>query len=159
MEKETENKEKQTFFKKLHKKYRLVIYENDSFLEKKHIQLSRFRFFSLVFFICLIIVGATTSVIFFTSVREMVPGYLDVTLDGRVYHLEKRADSLEKLVHQQDLFILNVKRIITDEEFLNDTIRNRYSDTIDYSLINLQNSLRDSVFRLNFERNNKDISE
>ena len=53
----------------------------------------------------LILIVVTTCLIFFTSLRELIPGYTDATLDRRVYNMERRADSIEEVFHQKDLYI------------------------------------------------------
>lgn len=78
--------------------------------------MSKMRFTNLVVIYSLILMALTTCVIFFTSIRELIPGYMDVTLDRRVYNMERRTDSMEQAFHQKDQYIENLKRIINGEE-------------------------------------------
>ena len=70
----------------------------------------------------MILVAVTTCLIFFTSLREFIPGYTDATLDRRVYNMEHRADSIEEVFRQKDQYIENLKRIISDENMEFDSI-------------------------------------
>lgn len=70
----------------------------------------------------LIIIVVTTCLIFFTSLREFIPGYYDASLDRRVYNMERRADSIEEVFHQKDLYIENLRRIINNEDMSGDTL-------------------------------------
>ena len=71
----------------------------------------------------LLLIAMTTCLIFFTSLREFIPGYTDATLDRRVYNMERRADSIEDVFHQKDQYIENLRRIINNEDMSDDTIK------------------------------------
>ena len=75
----------------------------------------------------LLLIAVTTCLIFFTSLRELIPGYTDATLDRRVYNMERRADSIEEVFHQKDLYIENLRRIINNEDMSGDTITTSYN--------------------------------
>lgn len=82
--------------------------------------MSKMKFINLVVFYSLILIAITTCLIVFTPLRELIPGYTDVTLNRRVYNMERRADSIETVFYQQQLYIENLKRIINNEDFDND---------------------------------------
>lgn len=137
----------------------MVVYNNDTYEEKIHFKLSLMNIFSIVTFSTLLLIVLTIYLIAFTPIREYIPGYTDVSLNRRVYEMEQRADSLEIVFAQKDLYINNLKRIIMGDDFETDSINallTQSSDT-DFSNITDRKSKNDSLFRLEYEnetRNN-----
>ena len=152
-------KEKKKIKDRLRTKYRMVVYSNDTYEEKIHFKLSLMNIFSIVTFSTLLLIVLTIYLIAFTPIREYIPGYTDVSLNRRVYEMEQRADSLEIVFAQKDLYINNLKRIIMGDDFETDSINallTQSSDT-DFSNITDRKSKNDSLFRLEYEnetRNN-----
>lgn len=152
-------KEKKKLKDRLRTKYRMVVYNNDTYEEKIHFKLSLMNIFSIVTFSTLLLIVLTIYLIAFTPIREYIPGYTDVSLNRRVYEMEQRADSLEIVFAQKDLYINNLKRIIMGDDFETDSINallTQSSDT-DFSNITDKKSKNDSLFRLEYEnetRNN-----
>ena len=107
---------KSNWYKNFKSKFKVVIIHPETYEEKGGFNMSQMRFTNLVIIYSLIIIAITTCIIFFTSVRELIPGYTDVSLPRRIYNLEQRADSLTVVMHQKDLFINNLKRIIEGED-------------------------------------------
>ena len=85
---------------KLHKKYRIVIYNYDTHEERFHFRLTRINAIGIVIVSMLLLIILTTYIIAFTPLREYIPGYTDVSLNKRVYEMERRADSLEIIFQQ-----------------------------------------------------------
>lgn len=142
-------KDNRTWLQRFYHKYRFVIYSNDTFEEKKHFKLSRFQVVLMFVFGTLFIVGATVSAIVYTPLKEYIPGYTDVTLDRRVYDMERRTDSLERIIVQQDLYIQNFKLVIAGYDFADDSINSLLMnhDSTNYLDIYLGSSTADSIFR------------
>lgn len=114
---------KKGWFKNFKSKFKIVIIHPDTYEEKGDFSMSKMRFFTMVVLYSLMLIAITTCLIFFTSLREFIPGYTDVSLYRRIYTMERRADSLEKVFQQKDVYIENLKRIILDEEIADDTIK------------------------------------
>ena len=108
------------WFKNFKSKFKIVIIHPDTYEEKGGFNMSKMKFINLVVFYSLILIAITTCLIVFTPLRELIPGYTDVTLNRRVYNMERRADSIETVFYQQQLYIENLKRIINNEDFDND---------------------------------------
>lgn len=144
---------------KLRRKYRIVIYNHDTYEERLHFKLTRMNVFSIVVISAVLLIVLTTYLIAFTPLREYIPGYTDVSLNKRVYEMERRADSLEIVFKQKDQYINNLKRIIMNEDFVTDSINSlltKSSDT-DFNNITIKKSKEDSLFRAQYEmetRNN-----
>lgn len=137
----------------------MVVYNNDTYEEKIHFKLSLMNIFSIVTFLTLLLIVLTIYLIAFTPIREYIPGYTDVSLNRRVYEMEQRADSLEIVFAQKDLYINNLKRIIMGDDFETDSINAllTQSSNTDFSNITDKKSKNDSLFRLEYEnetRNN-----
>ncbi len=144
---------------KIRKKYRVVVYSNDTYEEKAHFKLTLLNFFNILVASSVLLIILVTYLIAFTPLREYIPGYTDVSLNRRVYEMERRADSLEMVFKQKDLYINNLKRIINGEDFETDSVNSLLtkSSNTNFDNIVIKNSEQDSLFRLGYEeetRNN-----
>ena len=150
-------KEKKRFLERLRRKYRIVIYNNDTYEEKVHFKLTLMNFFSIVVFSSVLLIVLVTYLIAFTPLREYIPGYTDVTLNRRVYEMERRADSLEIVFAQKDLYIHNLKRIVMGDDFETDSINSLLtkSSNTDFSKIVDRKSKNDSIFRAEYENDTR----
>lgn len=113
---------KSNWFKNFKSKFKIVIIHPDTYEEKGGFNMSKMKITSMIIIYSLILIALTTCLIFFTSLRELIPGYTDATLDRRVYNMEHRADSIEEVFRQKDQYIENLKRIISDENMEFDSI-------------------------------------
>lgn len=151
-----EKKEKES---KLRKKYRVVVYNYDTYEEKAHFKFTLMAFLNTVIISSVILIVLVTYLIAFTPLREYIPGYTDVSLNRRVYEMERRADSMEMVFQQKDQYINNIKRIVMGDDFSSDSINSLLtkSSTTNFNNIADKKSKEDSLFRLEYEnetRNN-----
>lgn len=151
-----EKKEKES---KLRKKYRVVVYNYDTYEEKAHFKFTLMAFLNTVIISSVILIVLVTYLIAFTPLREYIPGYTDVSLNRRVYEMERRADSMEMVFQQKDQYINNIKRIVMGDDFSSDSINSLLtkSNTTNFNNIADKKSKEDSLFRLEYEnetRNN-----
>lgn len=116
---------KNKWFKDFKSKFKIVIIHPDTLEEKGGFSMSRLNFWSSFIVYSLLIITLTTIIIFFTSIRELIPGYTDVTLDRRIYNMERKADSIDIIFHQNEVYIENLKRIINDEDMTGDNYVSR----------------------------------
>lgn len=107
---------KSNWFKNFKSKFKIVIIHPDTYEEKGGFNMSKMRITNMIIIYSLILITVTTCLIFFTSLREFIPGYTDATLDRRVYTMERRADSIEEVFRQKDQYIENMRRIIGDDD-------------------------------------------
>ena len=148
-------KEKKETESRLRKKYRAVVYNN----EKAHFKFTPLALFNIVIFSSVLLIVLVTYLIAFTPLREYIPGYTDVSLNRRVYEMERRADSLELVFKQEDLYINNLKKIIMGDDFVTDSINSLLtkSSNTNFNNITDKKSKEDSLFRIEYEnetRNN-----
>lgn len=152
-------KKKTNNIDRLRKKYRVVVYNNDTYEEKAHFKFTLMNMFNIIVFSSVVLIALVICLIAFTPLREYIPGYTDVSLNRRVYEMERRADSLELVFKQKDQYINNMKRIIMGDDFENDSINSLMTKTSNTNFNNIidKRSEKDSLFRLEYEmetRNN-----
>ena len=113
---------KLSFWKRIRFKYKLS-FINESTLEEvwafRLSQLSVFITFALFAFS---LVAFTAFIIIMTPIRNYLPGYLDVEVRKSIMDNALRADSLERMIQIQDLYLRNVTGIISGDIQL-DSIR------------------------------------
>lgn len=151
-----ENKETES---KLRKKYHLVVYNNETYEEKANFKFTLLAFINIVIFSSVLLIVLVTYLIAFTPLREYIPGYTDVSLNRRVYEMERRADSMELVFKQKDLYINNLKRIIMGDDFETDSVNSLLTASSNANFNNIadKKSKEDSLFRVEYEsetRNN-----
>ena len=103
---------KKKLIHKLRFKYRLVLINDESFEEKISFKLTPMNVFvgfssSLVLYAILIIM-----LIFFTPLREYVPGYTDTKTKRNLQQLLYKTDSLEEVLKAKELYYQNIVNII-----------------------------------------------
>jgi murein DD-endopeptidase MepM/ murein hydrolase activator NlpD len=130
-------------------KYRFSVINDHTFEEVWRIRLTRYNAFLLITFLVLFIIGATTSLITFTNLREFIPGYPDVTMRRNILMSAIRLDSLDRELALRDKYFANLNAIISGKQpvelsSLQDTSRS-------YKEINFNPSSDDSALRARVE--------
>jgi murein DD-endopeptidase MepM/ murein hydrolase activator NlpD len=97
-------------------KFRLSIYNDTTFEEIWRLRLTRYSAFLLITFLVLFIIGATTSLIVFTNIREFIPGYPDVTMRRNILMSAIRLDSLERELDLRDKYFANLNAVISGKQ-------------------------------------------
>jgi len=141
----SEKSEKRSFWEKFKHKYRLSIYRDETFEELVNLKLTKLNVLAIVgigIFIFLIIV---ISVIAYTPVRELIPGYPDANTVRNIYMNNYRLDSLEIEIAKRDAYFENLRRIISGEK---PAQTDRSSDTTPArASLNYRKTSEDSVLR------------
>lgn len=150
-------KQKKTLRQKLHNKYCIVIYNNDTYEEKKNFKLNCINVFNIILSYSIFLILLTTFLIAFTPLKKYIPGYNNAGLKKRIYKMECKVDSLEIVFRQKDLYINNLNKIMISEDFSKDSINTLPVKTnkIDFNKIEINNSEQDSLFRIQFETETK----
>ena len=147
-------KQNQNQLKKLLSDYKVVISSEDTFEEKLSFRINKISTFVLFLTYSAIVILATISIVFFTDVRELVPGYSPPKLLDQVIDLYKKADSLEKKINLDTQFYKSIEDVLsgnTDTIILRDDISNKINlEEESFSLISP--SLQDSVLRKYVEK-------
>jgi len=110
-----DNTVKKSFWEKFRHKYRLSIYRDETFEEVLNLKLTKLNVLAIigvgVFLFLLIVI----SVIAYTPVRELIPGYPDENTVRNIHLNNYRLDSLEKEIIKRDVYFENLRRIIAGE--------------------------------------------
>ena len=140
-------KQKQNQLKKLLSDYKVVISSEDTFEEKLSFRINKISTFVLFLTYSAIVILATIGIVFFTDVRELVPGYSPPKLLSQVIDLSKKADSLEMKINLDTQFYKSIEDVLSgnsDTITLREDISKKINlEEENFSLIspNLQDSL------------------
>lgn len=126
------------------------------------VRISWLDIITIVGALSLVLILSTAALIAFTSIREYIPGYASTALRNKALNLSLKADSLEEVIRQHNLYIGNLKNILTNDvqTFSNEEAKdmpedelvpNNDEDTREIDSI-LYPSKQDSIFRKNMER-------
>jgi hypothetical protein len=97
-------------------KYKFAIYNDTTFEEVWRVRLTQYNAFLFIAFLIFFIIGATTSLIAFTNMREFIPGYPDVTMRRNILISAIRLDSLERELALRDKYFANLNAIISGKQ-------------------------------------------
>jgi murein DD-endopeptidase MepM/ murein hydrolase activator NlpD len=132
-------------FQKLTHKYRVVLLNEDSFEEVGNIRLTRLNLIALIGVILLLLVAVIYSLVAYTNIRELIPGYPDAAMRQQIRENAMKVDSLKYEQAIRDQYFDNLKRIISGEmpeNYMNDT-----TDMSDVQEITFLRSSNDSLLR------------
>lgn len=133
--------------KSKHTFYRLVILNNDTFEEVGSYRLSLMNLYVLV---SSLLVGFTIlviSLIIFTPLKRMIPGYGGIGSQRDMFELVDRVDSLERALVANQTYATNVRKLLTaDVEKESDVAKEKTSAVVD-SNINVDPSEAEMVVR------------
>ncbi len=106
---------------KLRYKYRLVIINDESFEEKLNFKLTPMNVFVGFSSAVVLLTFLVITLIFYTSLREYVPGYTDSKTKRNLQQLLYKTDSLEQVLVAKELYYKNIVNILGGGEGLNDS--------------------------------------
>lgn len=120
------NSEKQPWklLRKLTNKYRMVLLNEDTFEEVGTMRLTRLNLFTFVGVVVILLVAIVYSLVAYTDIRELIPGYPDAAMRQHIRANAMKLDSLEYEQSIRDQYFENLNRIIAGEapeNFMNDT--------------------------------------
>lgn len=141
------------FFSNFKGKFKIVILHPDTYEEKGGFNMSKMRLTIFMVMTVILIILGTAALIVFTPIRELIPGYTDVTLSRRVYELKRRTDSIENVVTHKEQYIENIRQIILDGKLPDDSLAAALINKGGKAAptVNDFKSEKDSLFRLKFE--------
>lgn len=108
----SENKQKQSFWKRWRFKYRFVIRNSETFEERLVFNLSRLNIFLLACVSMTLLIAGTTLIIAFSSLREYIPGYTSTDIRRQMVSLNQLSDSLKTELDNRELYLRNIKNIV-----------------------------------------------
>lgn len=111
-----------SFWSRVRFKYKLTFINEDTLEEVWTFRLSQLSAFAVLLVFVFALVSVTAFIIIKTPIRNYLPGYLDVEVRKEIVQNALRADSLERMLEIQHVYLENVARIIGGEVPL-DSIR------------------------------------
>lgn len=120
--KELKKNDKLSFWKRIRFKYKLSFINESTLEEVWAFHLSFLSAFISLTVYAVTLITITALIIIMTPIRNYLPGYLDVEVRKEIMENALRADSLERMIQIQDLYLRNVTQIISGKIEL-DSIR------------------------------------
>ncbi|MFM7222582.1 MAG: hypothetical protein ACKO03_04040 [Bacteroidota bacterium] len=106
---------KQSRFKRLTNRYRLVIMNDHSYEEVVTFKITRLGVYIVSCFIFVLLVGLTTALISFTPLKFYIPGYGSQSERRELTRLKMRTDSLEKQIRYREAYLDNLQKVLSGE--------------------------------------------
>ena len=107
------NTNKLSFWKRIRFKYKLSFINENTLEEVWSFRLSPLSVFISLGVFAFSLVAFTAFIIIMTPIRNYLPGYLDVEVRKEIVQNALRADSLERMIEIQNLYLKNVTGIIS----------------------------------------------
>ncbi len=150
MAKKVSNKK---WFYKLRSKYRMVIFNDETFEERFIFRLTRLNVLSVFISLGIIFTSLTFILIIYTPIKEYIPGYPSDYQRESLIKLNVLADSLQNELTSKDIFFESIKNIVEGKDFVEEP-ELQTTEKKSYDSIKLKSSLEDSLLRLEFESQN-----
>ena len=144
---------KSKFFSKLKHTYRLVFFNDNTFEEVWHLRITMMNVLSIVGVIILILVLGSMSLVMFTPLRNLVPGYPTQAMRTQIITNAMRLDSLEYELRLSNRYFSAINAIVTGREMEDeedDDYENNDSPVV-YDNIVFTRSVQDSLLRRRVE--------
>ena len=150
-------KQNKSFLKRIFNDYKVVISSEDTFEEKFSFKANKINALIIMLIYSIILISFTISIVFFTQLREMVPGYSSTDLLNRAIYLTKKIDSLEQQIALNNKFYKSIEDVLSGNI---DELVPRDELSVDSSLINsdfvtVSPNSQDSILRKYVENEDK----
>lgn len=113
MAKRQRNKAKKSFWHRIRFKYKLSFFNETTLEEVWSFHLSQLSAFVSLALFAFFLIAITSFIIIKTPIRNYLPGYLDVEVRKEIVQNTLRADSLERVLTIQALYLNNVAGILS----------------------------------------------
>jgi murein DD-endopeptidase MepM/ murein hydrolase activator NlpD len=142
-------KPKRKLSQKLNDKYRLIIYNDDSFEEVGYIRLKGFNLLWILGVLSCVMITLVFMLIAYTSVRELIPGYPDPKLRRQIVMNAIKLDSLEHEIEIRDKYFTNLSNLVSGREPVD--VDSKKADSLRAKNIKFTRSEKDSILRKQIE--------
>ena len=102
-----------TFWSRIRFKYKLSFFNESTLEEVWSFRLSQLTVFIYFCAFAFVLISLTSVIIILTPIRNYLPGYLDVEVRKDILQNALRADSLEKKISAQSLYLENLTAILS----------------------------------------------
>ena len=150
-------KQNKTFLKRIFNDYKVVVSSEDTFEEKLSFKANKINAFIIMLLYSIILIAFTISIVFFTRLREMVPGYSSSDLLNRAIYLTKKTDSLEQQIALNNKFYKSIEDVLSGnvDEFVSRNELSIDSNLINPDIFTISPNLQDSILRQYVENEDK----
>jgi len=107
-----ESKKKKPLLQRLKNKYRLIIYNDDTFEEIWYMRLSRLNVLAVFGTGAILLIALVSVLIAYTPIREFIPGYPEGDMRRTMVENYAKLDSLEKELQLRGQYIDNISTIM-----------------------------------------------
>ena len=128
-------------------KDRLAVVKQDSYEEKFALSLSKRNIFLVISFIALLVISITTLFIFYTPIREYIPGYDTTKIRMQAIENLDKIDSIMISLQKNKQFIESFSRTINGDEFVSIYADNQKLENIDLNELEVNINIEDSILR------------
>ena len=145
------------FLKRIFNDYKVVVSSEDTFEEKLSFRANKINVFIIMLLYSIILIAFTISIVFFTQLREMVPGYSSSDLLNRAIYLTKKTDSLEQQITLNNKFYKSIEDVLSGNvgEFISRDELSIDSNLINSEIFTISPNLQDSILRKYVENEEK----
>jgi murein DD-endopeptidase MepM/ murein hydrolase activator NlpD len=143
------SKQKRKLSERLSDKYRLIIYNDNTFEEVGYMRLKGFNLLWIVGALGFILMSLTFILIAFTSVREFIPNYPSNKLRREIVMNALKLDTLQHEIEIRDKYIYNLNNIILGKDPRD--FSSTKTDSIKPKNIRFIKSEKDSLLRKQIE--------
>ena len=135
--------------------YRLVVMKEDSYQEKFALSLSKRNIFLISFSVTFLVILTTALIIFYTPIREYIPGYDTSKIRSQAIENLEKIDSLMSSLQKNKQFIESFSSTLKGESF-----NNKYENTniiaeLDLSELESNIQIEDSILRIFVDKEDK----
>jgi murein DD-endopeptidase MepM/ murein hydrolase activator NlpD len=110
---EQEKNKKSGFLQKLRNKYRLIIYNDDTFEEVWYMRLSRLNVFAVFGTLTIFLIALVSIIIAFTPLKEFIPGFPEGDMRRKIISNYQKIDSLETELELRKQYLTNLHQIMS----------------------------------------------
>ena len=104
----------ESWFRRIRRKRRLTLIDDDTLREFWHIHVSGLGVFTVLFFMFLLTIGVLSVLIVYTPVRNILPGY-SASLRQEIIEESMRIDSLQQTMNLQTQYISVIRDVVAGE--------------------------------------------
>ena len=150
-------KQNKSFLKRIFNDYKVVISSEDTFEEKFSFKANKINALIIMLVYSIILISFTISIVFFTQLREMVPGYSSTDLLNRATYLTKKIDSLEQQIALNNKFYKSIEDVLSGniEEFVPRDELSVDSSLTNSDFVTVSPNSQDSILRKYVENEDK----
>ena len=150
-------KQNKSFLKRIFNDYKVVISSEDTFEEKFSFKANKINALIIILAYSIILISFTISIVFFTQLREMVPGYSSTDLLNRAIYLTKKIDSLEQQIALNNKFYKSIEDVLSGniEEFVARDELSVDSSLTNSDFVTVSPNSQDSILRKYVENEDK----